>query len=98
VRKHTGEESEGMLGRDATMMHSRNVNVLCVISGFRRDIYEICALLEYYAALSRVKKSKTLEDGPIGGSEMSVQNHHSTLRNNAEERRSHINLLFYMLN
>jgi hypothetical protein len=46
----------------------------CVISDFRRDIHEICALLEYYAALngspvptfrnnlsvpsSRVKKSK----------------------------------------
>jgi hypothetical protein len=53
--------------------------VLSVISGFRRDADEICALLGYYAASngnplltfrdnvslpsSRVKKSLTLEDG-----------------------------------
>jgi hypothetical protein len=27
-------------------------SVLCMISGFRRDIDEICALVGYYAALS----------------------------------------------
>jgi hypothetical protein len=30
---------------------SKNL-VLCVISGFRRDVHEICALLGYYIALS----------------------------------------------
>jgi hypothetical protein len=42
----------------------------CAISGFRRDVGEICALLGYYAALSssvfkgqRVQDFLTLEDG-----------------------------------
>jgi hypothetical protein len=69
--------------------------------------FDICALLGYYAALSRnsvptfrynlslpysrVKKSKK-KIGPLGCPETSVQNYHSTLRNNAEERRSHLHL------
>ena len=52
--------------------------ILCAVSGFRRDVDEICALLAYYATLSgsyvltfrnnlsipssRIKKSKPLED------------------------------------
>jgi hypothetical protein len=67
-----------------------------VISGFRRDGDEICALLRYYAAScgnclltfrdnisvssSRVKKSCP---------ETSVNNYHTTPRNIAEECRSH---------
>jgi hypothetical protein len=52
------------------------------VSDFRRDVYEICALLGYYAALR-------------GSSEMSVQNYHSTLRNIPEERRSQEISCFY---
>jgi hypothetical protein len=72
------------------------------MSGFRREIEEIGALLGYYAAYgdnslptfrdklsvpySRVKK--TLEDGAIGFPETSVRNYRHTLRNISEKRRS----------
>jgi hypothetical protein len=76
-----------------------------LISGFRRHVDEICALLGYYSASSgsyvpsfrdhlsvpssRFKKSWPLKMGPIGCPETSVQNYHSTLSNIPEERRSH---------
>jgi hypothetical protein len=75
-----------------------------VISRFRRYVDDICALLEYYVALSgssvptfrdnlsvpssRVKKSK--KTGQIDCPETSLQNSHSTLRNIPEERRSRL--------
>jgi hypothetical protein len=74
-----------------------------VISGFRCDIDEICALLGYCAAsngdhlptfrdnvsvpTSRVKKS--LKMGPIRCPKTSVNHNHSTLCNSPEERRSY---------
>jgi hypothetical protein len=77
-------------------------HILWIISGFRRDVDEICPLLEYYAALSgssvptfwdnlsvpssRAKKSLKMEQ--IGCPESSVQNYHSTPRNIPQERRS----------
>lgn len=39
---------------------------------------------------SKVKKSKTLEDGPLGCPEASVRNKHYTPRNIPEERRSRL--------
>jgi hypothetical protein len=74
----------------------------CVISGFRRDIDDICALLRYCAALSGSSvptfrdnlsvsfSRKPLEVGPIGCPETSAQHYHSLLRNIAEERRSQV--------
>jgi hypothetical protein len=59
--------------------------VLCAISGFRRDVDEICRLLS--VASRRVKNM-----GPIGGHETSVQNHHSTLRDVSEVRSSEMAL------
>jgi hypothetical protein len=61
-----------------------------VISGFRRDIDEICTLLGYYAA-SNGNPLPTFWDnvsGPIRCPETSVQYYNSTLRNALEERRS----------
>ena len=52
-----------------------------VISGFRRDVDEICALLGCYAALSD-SSVPTFRDN------ISVKDYHSTLRNIPEERRS----------
>jgi hypothetical protein len=76
---------------------------MSVISGFRRDVDDICALLGYYAALSgnslptlrdnlavpssRVGKSKI---GPIRCPETSVKSYHSRLRNIPEKRRSQL--------
>ena len=52
-----------------------------------------CALLSCYAS-SRVKKpkiySRPLKMGPIGCPETSVINYHYSLRNNPEERSSHL--------
>jgi hypothetical protein len=74
-----------------------------MISGFVRNVHEICALLRYYAVSngnplptfrdnvsvpsSRVKKSKKI--GPIGCPETSLKGYHSTVRNNPEESRSY---------
>jgi hypothetical protein len=49
---------------------------LTAVSGFRRDVDEVCALVEYYVASSGCP----LED------------YHSTLRSIAEERRSQLYL------
>jgi hypothetical protein len=71
-----------------------------VISGFHRDIDEICAILEYYAA-STSNPSPTFRDNisvpfsrakkmeSIGYSETSVKDYHSKLRNILEKRRYH---------
>jgi hypothetical protein len=56
-----------------------------LISGFRRDVDAICALLGYYAA----RTSLSLKMGPIRSPETSVNNYHTTPRNIPEERRSH---------
>jgi hypothetical protein len=70
-------------------------NKICVISGFRLDIDEICALLGYYAALNDNPlpmfrdnvsvqfswNSLPLKMGPTRCPETSVKVYHSTLRN-----------------
>jgi hypothetical protein len=61
------------------------ITTIYVISGFRREADENCALLGYYAASG---------GGPIGCPETSVRNHHYSLRNNLEGRSSHHYLLF----
>jgi hypothetical protein len=68
-------------------------------SGFRRDVDEICALLHYYAVSCGnclpafqdkvlVPSSRVKSPGPISCPEPSVNNYHTTPRNNPEERRS----------
>jgi len=74
-----------------------------VISGFRREVDEICALLGYYAAYSG-NSLLTFRDilsvpslkgqGPIVCSEASVRNYHFTLPNIPEYRRSHVLRVF----
>jgi hypothetical protein len=75
----------------------------CVISDFRREVHENCALLGYYAtssgnvlptfrdnlsvASSGVKNP--LKMGPIGCPKRSVRNYYHLLRNNPDERSSH---------
>ena len=79
----------------------------CVISGFRREIDENCALLGYYAArcgnfLPTLRDNlsvssstvKTLETGRIGCPETSARNYHYSLRNKPEE---HSSILIKML-
>jgi len=51
-----------------------------VISGFNREVREICALLECYAAYIGTDVSGTVP-------ETSVSNSHNTLRNITEERK-----------
>ena len=77
---------------------------LSAISGFRRDVDEIWALLWYHAAFSGISvptfrdtlsvshswTSWPLKMGPIGCPETLVHNYHSKLRNIPEERRSQI--------
>ena len=62
-----------------------------MISGFRREVDENSALLCYYAASSG-NLLPTIRDNLSGPtvffSEMSVRNHHYSLRNNPEERSS----------
>jgi hypothetical protein len=64
-----------------------------VISGFRRDVNEICYLLGFYAALNGTRRFGTtispIKKGPRGCSEMSVKNYHSALRNIPVKRRSY---------
>jgi hypothetical protein len=73
-------------------------NRIFVISDFRRDVDENCALLGCYAAL-RGSSVTDISGQPIGPvfknmgkircRETSVNNYHSTLRNIPEERSSH---------
>jgi hypothetical protein len=67
------------------------------ISGVRHDAADICALLGHYAASSgnppptfrdNVSVLSSSVKGPICCPETSVQDYHSTLRNNPEDRRS----------
>jgi hypothetical protein len=65
------------------------------ISGCRRDIDEICALLGYYAPsngnpLPTFRNNVPLKIGPIRCPETTVKDYHSTLRNTPAERRSPI--------
>jgi hypothetical protein len=79
-----------------------------VISGFRRDVDEIYALLGYNAALSGSYvptfrdnlsvPSSRFKWGPIGCPETSVHNYHSMLRSITEERRSHVKVLIKIAN
>ena len=55
--------------------------IRCVISDFRREVVENCALLSYYSASS-------------GDSLPTFQEHHYLLRNIPEERNSLPNTLF----
>jgi len=70
-----------------------------LVSGFRRKLDEICALLGNYAAYCGnslptfrdnplVSSSRSLKTGPIGCPETSARNYHYTLTNNPEECRS----------
>jgi len=68
---------------------------LYLISGFLREVDEICALLGYYAAyggnslpMFRYTLSVPPFKGPIVYPETSVRNYHHTPRNIPEERRS----------
>lgn len=58
-----------------------------VISGFRHQVYEICALLRYHTAYSSNSLPKFRDMmGPRGCSETSVRNYHYTLCNIPDER------------
>jgi hypothetical protein len=72
-----------------------------VISGFRREVAENCALLGRYAASSgsflppfrdnlSVESAGTLKIGPIFCPKTSVRNYQYLLRNDPEERSSQI--------
>jgi hypothetical protein len=50
-----------------------------LISGFYRELDEVCALCSW-----------PFKMGPIGYPETLVRNHHCVLRNNAEERRCQV--------
>ena len=53
------------------------------MSGFRRDVDEICAILGYYAAYG----GNTNVSGPIGCPKTAVKYYHHTLRNIPKEFR-----------
>jgi len=77
----------------------------CVISDFRREAEENCAVLSYYTAgsgnflptfrgnLSIPSSGLILKMGPVGCPETSVRNYHYCLRNSAEEGKSHTRFL-----
>jgi len=78
-----------------------NTYLLCVFSGVRCEVQENCALLGYYVASSgtfvptfrgnlSVLSSSVKKIGLIGCLEMPVRNYHNSLRNNPEERSSHV--------
>ena len=75
--------------------HGLQKTMLHVISGFRREEYDICAIPGYEAAQSIVQDSWALKVGPIGCPETSVRNYHYTLRNIPEERRCHLGFIMY---
>ena len=76
---------------------------LCVISGFLREVDEMCALLGNYAAYSGNSlltfrdnlsvTSSRVQKSWIGCLETSIRNYQYTLRNIQEKRSSHVNLL-----
>jgi len=78
-----------------------------VISGVRRDVDEICALLDCYAVCSGnsvptfrdnisvpYSRVSILEDGTNRFPQTLVRNYHYTLRNNPAEGRSQLGGLF----
>ena len=72
-------------------------NILQARSALFWDISRPTVIIHYrrfgttlISHFSRVKKSKTLEDGPLGCPETSVRHNHYTPRNIPEERRPHI--------
>jgi hypothetical protein len=81
---------------------TENFAARTVISGFRRDVNEICALLGCYAAscgncLPKFRDSWPLKMGPIRCPETSVNNYHTTLRNITEERWSFLCCMKFFL-
>ena len=71
---------------------------MSLISGFRRDVDEICALLGYYATSSgnylptfrdNISVPSSSVMGPISCPETSVKDYYATLCNIPEESRSH---------
>jgi hypothetical protein len=73
---------------------------MTVISGFRRDFDESCALLGYYASsngnpLPTFRNNVSVLKG-LGPTrpETSVKDYHSTLRKTPKERRSHIYVVY----
>ena len=69
-----------------------------VISSFRREVYENCFVLHYYAACSgnslptfrsHLLRFFTLKMGPICCPETQVRNYYNMQRNNQRERSSH---------
>jgi len=84
-----------------------DIDITCVISGFRREVAKNCALLGHYAVSGgnflptfgdkiSVPSSGLLtsEMGQIGCPETSVRNYHCSLRDDPEERSSHRHYLF----
>jgi hypothetical protein len=77
-----------------------SIGILYVISSFRREVYENCALLGHYAASSGNsladvpgKPLNFLDSWPLNLElidcfELSVWNYHYSLRNDPEERSS----------
>jgi hypothetical protein len=62
-----------------------------LISGFRRDVDEICGLLGYYtASCAFLLGILTREDGTIRCPETSVNKYHTTPCNNPEDHRFNI--------
>jgi hypothetical protein len=62
-------------------------NKICVISGIRRDVDEISALLGCYTAWSVPTFRDNSVPSSIGSPETWLQNYHSTLRNTPEDCR-----------
>jgi len=74
------------------VLHRHGYETRFVITGFRREVDENCALLGYYAASSgnslttfRDNLSVPLKMGPIGCLVTPVRNCHYTLHNSPEE-------------
>jgi hypothetical protein len=77
---------------------SENQVTLRVISGFRLEVYEICALMGNYAAYSGnslLAFRGNLSSRVKGYCETPVKNYLSTLRNFPQERRSHFAVLLF---
>jgi hypothetical protein len=62
----------------------KNLNSLCVIPGFRREVRENCALLACYAASG----DRGFNMGLTGRPEPPGSNYHYSLRNRPEQRSS----------
>jgi hypothetical protein len=80
----------------------------CVISDFRREVYDISALLGYYTVYGGVSLliiwdtlsfpySGVERIGPVGCPEMSISNYHRALCNKPKECKSHLKSGHYSL-